>query len=149
MKRILHIGCGLKPYKAKENEEVIHLDIKELPDVEIVADLNNGIPLPSNSFDEVIADDIVEHIIDVIKLMEEIHRVLKKGGVVKIHTTYIGTEMSFADPTHFHYFTLNSFDYFDPDTSFGKTYSFYSKAKFKIIKKEIKGGWLYFELKKI
>lgn len=148
-KKILHLGCGLKPYKPKEGEEVLHLDKLELPEVEIVCDLNNGIPLPSGQFDEVIAFDIVEHILDVFKLMEEIHRVLKPDGIVKIHTTYIGTEMSFTDPSHYHYFTLDSFDYFDFSTGFGKGYGFYTKAKFKILKKAVEGGWLVFEMQVI
>ena len=41
-------------------------------------DLNNGLPFRSNSFDVIIALEILEHLYNPYAMMEEIKRVLKK-----------------------------------------------------------------------
>ncbi len=64
-------------------------------------------------------------------MMEEIHRICKKGGVVKIMVPYFRSAWASIDPTHKHYFTANSFSYFDPDNPICQRYS-YSEARFSV-----------------
>ena len=129
---ILELGSGLNPHRSPD-AEIVHLDKLPLPDVEIICDVSRGIPLRSEAFDEVIASDVVEHVLDVFRLMEEIHRVMKMKARLKIRTTYWKSKNAYTDPSHFHFFTEHSFDYFDPNTQFGRKYSFYTKTKFKIL----------------
>jgi len=154
--KVLDLGCGAIPYE-HEGDEVVHLDKRALPHVEVVFDLNRTSPyfggekLPFNdeSFDMVLALDIIEHIIDVIPLFEEIYRVLKKGGQLIIRTTNWKTENSFRDPTHYHYFTLESLDYFDPNSRLFERYGHVSNARFKVEERRCDGQELVFKLTKI
>jgi 2-polyprenyl-3-methyl-5-hydroxy-6-metoxy-1,4-benzoquinol methylase len=52
---------------------------------DLVADLNDGLPgLPDQSEDFVIASHIIEHLADPLLCLDEIHRVLRPGGVAMI-----------------------------------------------------------------
>lgn len=150
MKLILELGSGMKPYQ-EEGAEVIHLDRLELPHVEVVHDLNSGIlPFGDSEFEKVVAHDIIEHVVHVLPIMEEIWRVLKHDGVVDIHTSHLENKESFRDPTHFHFFTMESFDIFDEGTEYGRDYGFYTTAKFRIIKKWLDdGNWLCVQMMKV
>ncbi|MCD6381657.1 MAG: methyltransferase domain-containing protein, partial [Candidatus Aenigmarchaeota archaeon] len=124
MKKILELGSGKKPYLGKKDEKVIHLDIVKLPHVEIVHDLNKfPWPFKDNEFDEIRADNVIEHLDDLVKVMEEIWRILKPKGIVKVWVPYFAHPNAFTDITHKHFFTLHSFDYFDQRTEIGKKYS--------------------------
>lgn len=52
----------------------------------IRADLNEGIPVPSNSFDVVTSDQVIEHLINIDLFVKEIYRILKPGGYAVIST---------------------------------------------------------------
>ena len=47
---------------------------------DIVADLDFGIPLEAESFEYVVAGEIIEHLYDTNHIFSEMHRVLKSGG---------------------------------------------------------------------
>lgn len=53
-------------------------------DVDMVFDLNKGLPFDDNSADEIMAIQILEHLGKPMTLLEEIYRVLKPGGVIDI-----------------------------------------------------------------
>lgn len=122
MKEILEIGCGSRPYRPKKGEKAIHLDIRKLPDVEVVHDLNN-IPYPfrDNRFDVIIANHVIEHLDNVPRVMEELHRILKPKGAIKIRAPFFKWNRAFTI-THKHFFTLESFN---------------DIRGFKIVKKEL------------
>ncbi len=46
----------------------------------VVYDVNNGLPFPEESFDNIIASEFVEHIENPSFLLRECHRVLVWGG---------------------------------------------------------------------
>ena len=108
---ILNVGCG-------KTCPVEHygVDITDSAGVDLVADLNEGIPLPSETFDIVWAHDFLEHIKpeNNIKIMEEIYRVLKPGG--ELHTEVPSTSGNntgaFQDPTHVSFWNKTKFFYF-------------------------------------
>lgn len=143
----LELACGKYP-----DPEACNLDIERIAGVDIVHDLEKY-PYPFNDeqFESIQATDIVEHITDTIKMMNELHRILKPEGIIKIHTNYAGHISAFTDPQHKHFFTLESFDYFDPETFLGREFAFYSPAKFKILEKRVddSGRGLFFTLQKI
>jgi len=100
----------------------------------LVHDLNiMPYPFADNSIEEIIADNILEHLDDVVVVMEELYRVCRNGAIIKISLPYYKSSGAFSDPTHKHFFTENSFQCF----TVGHEYHFYTKAKFKIVKREL------------
>jgi O-antigen biosynthesis protein len=78
---------------------------------DIIADLNQGIPLANNSVGVVRAHDALEHLYDPIKTMKEIHRVLVKGGILLSVTPSTDGRGAWQDPTHVSFWNQNSFWY--------------------------------------
>ena len=79
--KTLHIApeqCFLDLFKKQENLEYITSDL-ESPIADVKADICN-LPFDDNSFDVVFCNHVLEHIIDDTKAMQELYRVLKKGG---------------------------------------------------------------------
>ncbi len=75
------------------------------------------IPLPyeDNVFDKVVASQVLEHIVNFMPLMKELHRILKKDGILEVWVPYVRDyDHAFGDPTHVRYFDVNTFKYFDP-----------------------------------
>lgn len=141
----LNIGCGNRPF-----EDCINVDKRRTELDAIQHDLERfPWPFADKYFDNVYAYDIIEHLTDVVKTMEEIDRILKPGGRVEIRTCAWDKKQSYDDPTHRHWFTLNSFDFFDPTTEWGKKYNWYSTARFKIIRAQYDCSELEFTLTKI
>jgi SAM-dependent methyltransferase len=59
---------------------------------------------------------VLEHIHNLIPLMNELHRVLKKNGLFQIRTPLYPHPQAFQDPTHVRCFTGETFKYFhSPD----------------------------------
>lgn len=107
-KVIINLGCG-----NKKLPEEIGVDIIEGPMVDIVTDLNHyPLPFESNSVDIVRSSHCFEHLDNLIALMEDIHRLLKPGGVLEFTVPHVSNIEFFRDPTHKHSFTLGTMDYF-------------------------------------
>ena len=105
---ILELGCG-----AREAPGRIAVDRVDLPHVDIVADLEGGLPfLPDNSVDEVYARSLLEHIEGFDLLMSEIWRVLKSTGKSVVFVPHFSNPYYYSDHTHRRFFGLYSFEYF-------------------------------------
>jgi SAM-dependent methyltransferase len=92
--------------------------------------------LPSCIFDEVIALDVIEHIPNVVGLMDEIHRVLVDNGKLSIRVPQAGTYNHITDPTHVRGFGIDSFDFFDDKTELGRGNGrLYTSRRWSIIDK--------------
>ena len=111
----------------------INHDIAALPGIDVVHDLNLT-PWPWNdeSMDEVVAYDVIEHLDDFIKIMEELWRVMAVGGRAKIRVPYMGSWSFAADPTHRRAFHESTFMFFDPTSSLCQERSYYSHARFTV-----------------
>lgn len=120
-KTVLHMGCG-----ETHVDEAVNVDYVETSATDVVFDLEQTPwPFPDESFEHIEAVDIIEHFVHVVPVINEMYRVLKPGGTIHIHTTHWQTPNSFTDPSHFHYFTEHSFDYWDPKTFMGSKYGWY------------------------
>jgi SAM-dependent methyltransferase len=106
-KNILDIGCG-----RNKIPESVGLDHIQLPGVDIVANLNEPLPLEDESFDIVHADQVLEHISNLIGLIYEIHRILKPGGILIAHVPYFRSSWAHIDPTHVRSFTIQSMNFY-------------------------------------
>lgn len=94
-------------------EGFLNIDILPIRGVDIVADLNNGIPLEDNSVDEIMALSILEHLNDTRFIMEEMYRVCVNNAKITITVPYLKSTAAFKDPTHKSFFSEETFKYFD------------------------------------
>ena len=109
----LNLGCGNDIKKGWVN-----LDIYKGEGIDVVHDLNN-LPLPfeDNSFNYILCKDILEHV-NYVDVMNELHRILKKGGIIRIRVPHFTSKSNYADPTHINLFSSNTFYYFVRDRIF-------------------------------
>src|SRR4030042_628845 len=75
----------------------------------------NSSSIQKNTFDKIVASQVLEHIVNFIPLMNELHRILKKDGILEVWVPYVRDyDHAFGDPTHVKYFDIKTFKYFDP-----------------------------------
>ena len=80
----LNLGAG-----SDLKEGWINHDIVQLPGIDVVHDLNNfPWPWDDNSIDEIYMKDVLEHLPDTIRVMEEIYRICKPGAKIYIAVPY-------------------------------------------------------------
>ena len=126
----LDIGCG-----KNKKPGYIGLDRVSMPGVDIVCNLEKEkIPIEDNSIDEVYSMHFMEHVTDLLVVMEEVWRVSKNNAKITIAVPYFTSVGAFRDPTHKQFFSYDTFDHF---THTKKIPSFYSDAKFRVLKKRI------------
>jgi SAM-dependent methyltransferase len=103
----LNLGCGtdIRP-------GFVNLDSAALPGVDVVHDLRE-LPLPfgDREFDEVVCQDVLEHL-DYAPLLGEIHRVLRPGGRVVIRSPHFTSRAVYLDPTHRTAFSVDTLRFF-------------------------------------
>lgn len=118
----------------EKREGFTNIDILKLPNVDIVADISKGIPLPDNSVDEIIAHYILSCLPNTVFIMEEMYRVCKNGARVEIKVPYLKSTAAFKDPTHVSFFTDRTFEYFDRSyIESGKLPEYNLKSNFKTV----------------
>ncbi len=136
--KILDVGCGINKHPGS-----IGIDRNAATRADIVADLDHfPFPVRDGAFDQVRAIHVIEHVADVIKTMEEFHRVLKPGGRVILATPHYTDFSSFCDPTHRWHLNSFSFRYFGTDNA---GFGYYSQARFREISVRVKllAFWRY------
>ena len=125
----INLGCGEKYLKG-----FINSDINKAVRADKYFDLNKFPYLfRKNQADYILMDNVLEHLDDIIAVMKEVHRILKPNGIVEIIVPYFKSDGAFHDPTHKHYFSENSLDYFSDQGD----YNYYTTFKFKILQKEL------------
>jgi len=81
--------------------------------VDIVRDIEKyGLPFCDNSINEIHADNVLEHMSDIIFVMNEMHRVLKPDGRLKANVPVAGSEPHYQDPTHKSNWIPKTLEYF-------------------------------------
>lgn len=148
----ISLGAGTEP-----EEGYINVDIVPLEGIDVVHNLMNyPWPFEDSSAEYIKAKDIIEHMAthmpdgssSLIKFIEECHRILKPGGVLWIQTPSWDADFLWIDPTHVRGYDIRSFDFFDPDTDFGRSTGFYSEAKFAVAPTRLENGNLQFAMMK-
>jgi SAM-dependent methyltransferase len=129
MNKKLNLGCGTDIKKGWVN-----LDSADLSGVDVVHDINT-LPLPfdDGSFDEVLCNDIIEHIADYVPLLKELHRILAPGGMLHIRVPHFTSTNNFIDPTHRRMFSIFTFDFFVAGTHFHTARPYYFDFSFNEI----------------
>ena len=126
---MLDLGCG-----NKKRPGTIGVDYNARVDGDISHDLNCfPYPFELGSVDRIYIDNCLEHLDSPLRVMEEIHRILKSGGEVKVIVPYFRSPSDFHEPTHKTFYTTESFSYYDPEHPICKRYD-YTQAHFKVQK---------------
>jgi len=109
----LNLGCGKKYLDGWVNSDISEKDIYgNKIKVDVKHDLEKfPWPFKDNEFDFVLMQHTMEHLRDIFKVMKELTRITKSGGIVKIMVPHFSNYMAYRDPTHLHYFSLESIDY--------------------------------------
>jgi SAM-dependent methyltransferase len=98
---ILDIGCG-----AEKIPGAVGLDISADTAADIVHDLDVfPYPIEDSSFDQILLQDVIEHVQHPIRVFEELHRIARPAGRVQLRTPHFSSVLAYGDPTHRHYFS--------------------------------------------
>lgn len=100
------LGCGLNKLPGS-----IGVDHLPLAGVDVVADLESPLPFDDSSIDEVYALHVLEHVDAPLRLVAEIHRVLRPGGDLVAEVPHHSNPYAHSDPTHRTQWGLYSFAY--------------------------------------
>lgn len=105
----INLGSGMRKL-----EGYVNIDNREECDPDMLLDIEQGLPIPGDSCEEVLCNDFIEHIHQdkIIFVMSEIHRVLKSGGIFDFFIPSTESIAGFMDPTHRSYWNIGSFLYF-------------------------------------
>jgi hypothetical protein len=133
-KRVLDVGCGRDKLPGS-----IGIDRNPRSDADIIHDLDaRPWPIEDGSFDEVRALDVLEHVVDFVGCVEEIHRVCRDGALVHVRMPFVSSVDAFTDPTHRRAGSARTFDYFVPDTPLGRYR--YSEAELEVLSVRYRRG---------
>lgn len=122
--RILDVGCG-----RNKRPGAIGVDRNPRSRADVLCDLDRfPYPFRDDSFDELHAVHVVEHVADVVKAVEEFHRLVRAGGLIRIVTPHYTDFSSFCDPTHRWHLNSFSFRYFGEDHA---GYDYYSPVRLR------------------
>jgi SAM-dependent methyltransferase len=100
--RVLDVGCGADKYPG-----AVGVDVSAETAADVVLDLDD-IPyeaLQSSSFEQILCQDVLEHVESPMRVMEELHRIAAPGGRIHVRTPHFSSLLAYSDPTHRHYFS--------------------------------------------
>ncbi len=104
----LNLGCGEKILQG-----YVNIDIVKTRGIDVVHNLDN-IPYPfkDEEFDEIYADNVLEHLNNFMYVMDVLHRILKLDGKLIIKVPHFTSHDAWAHPQHKREFTYDTFDFF-------------------------------------
>jgi len=129
----------------------VNVDIKQYAGVNVIWNLNI-VPWPfeNEQFDEILALDILEHVVDLTAVMDECWRVLQAGGEITIRGPVAGGINHYADPTHLRGFIARSFNYYAANTQPGvEVPLIYGEGRWKLDSVTEDGPNILFKLKRL
>jgi SAM-dependent methyltransferase/uncharacterized protein YbaR (Trm112 family) len=96
-------GEGFDALCSHSGLDLVETDVSFGPRVSIICD-GHDLPFADGSFDAVIAQAVLEHVVDPIRCVSEMQRVLRKGGLIYSETPFMqqvhGGRYDFARFTH-------------------------------------------------
>jgi SAM-dependent methyltransferase len=86
-KRVLDVGCGVKPYFPffAGADSYVGVDVKENVEADLVGSVD-ALPVEDGSFDVVLCTQVLEHVDDPAQAVRELRRVTAPGGRVLAST---------------------------------------------------------------
>lgn len=121
---VLDIGCG-----SAKTPGAVGLDISADTDADIVHDLDTfPYPVADDSFDQILLQDVIEHVAEPMRVFAELRRIVRPGGSVQLRTPHFSSVLAYGDPTHKQYFsTIAIRQLADP------RFAHYSDARFEVV----------------
>jgi hypothetical protein len=128
----LNLGCG-RDYRTGWLNVDFNAGIK----LDLRADLFRGVPLADNSVEEVLLDNVIEHISRerIFAFLEDLHRVCRRDAMIRIYTPHFSGMFAHKHLTHYTMFGIGTFDIFAPEAPFNAER--YSPARFKVETEEL------------
>ncbi|MCL4324131.1 MAG: class I SAM-dependent methyltransferase [Candidatus Thermoplasmatota archaeon] len=131
--RVLDLGCG-----ASKEPGALGLDVAHVPGVDLQCDLFGGIPIRDHSVDLVWAHQFLEHVPHrlgsrtddgLFEVLGEVHRILRKGGLLRLDVPHAHYAGAYWDPTHTRFFLPETFNYLEPEGPL----RYYHDRKFRVL----------------
>ena len=118
----LHLGCGRNYMPGWVNVDIgdvkkdFYFDLEKCPEKPSV--------FGDNTFTHMYCAHTLEHIKNILPLMEELYRIAKDGCVFIITVPHGSNDAAFEDPTHVRHFFEKSFLYFGQSMYGGADYGY-------------------------
>lgn len=103
----LNFGCGLNSTPGWDNADIqegvgnLCFDFNVFP-----------YPISNDTYDEVYTRSVLEHLDKPKRVLEELHRVCKKGAIIEIIVPYYNNKSAYSDMDHKHFFNDTAFKNF-------------------------------------
>ena len=94
-KILIDLGCG-----SRKRQGHIGIDTAKLEGVDIVCDIEKGLPFEDGCVDGVWSNFLFEHVSDTVFLFKELYRVCRNGATVEFRVPYYQSVTQYKDPTH-------------------------------------------------
>ena len=94
----LNFGCGEDIREYHDNIDRDDFDFNEFP-----------YPIKDNTYNYILVRCVIEHLIDVKRVLRELKRIAKDGAIIEILTTYYNNYTSYSDAEHMHHFNDQTF----------------------------------------
>jgi SAM-dependent methyltransferase len=110
--RGLNVGCGNGTIERTfRGNYFINSDINTSPWSDFEFDITKKWPFPTGFFEHIVANNVLEHVDDLIFVCSEVDRCLQTGGVFQIEVPFIGSYNHGTDVTHRRGLTYESFNF--------------------------------------
>jgi SAM-dependent methyltransferase len=125
----INIGCGNdRKVETFKGNIFLNVDLEKYEAVDMIMDVEGKWPFPNNYFEQVVANNIIEHVDDVLKIFSEIDRCLEIGGLINLEVPFIGSYNHGTDVTHKRGLTFQSFNFLLADS---RNYLFREKGLYR------------------
>src|SRR5687767_4254564 len=112
---VLELGCG----PARRHAEAVTVDALDFEGVDVVGDVFSALALiPDGCVDGVHSYHFLEHLDSLSRIVAEIARVLRPGGLLHAVVPHFSNPYYYSDHTHRQVFGLYSFSYLADDRIF-------------------------------
>jgi SAM-dependent methyltransferase len=108
----LNFGCGEDIKEGFDN-----VDIQVNPKVQKSFDFDKfPYPIKDNAYDYIWSQNVLEHLNEPDKVLHELWRICKRGGMIRISVPYYNNKGAYSDMQHKHYFSDTTFKIFVDET---------------------------------
>jgi len=133
-----HLATGQAGAKLKLNLGCFDRPVAGFLNFDKEVDLTARWPWSDGEADLIRAWDVIEHLPDKIHTMNEIWRVLRKGGHADINVPTTDGSGAYQDPTHVSFWNRRSFLYYEHGSPYRERFAerYGIRAKFRVVSEE-------------